>query len=648
MILKQDNADLLVRARILEEANSINRMEVSVLDRFIIDKPESRSETDESGPLPKETATIRLKPRESTENFKEEIIAAVGGSNTVSYDDFFIKFNKPVSRSSVISQESSRDTATWFINTNFQFLSNKYDKLSAAFNEIELPSAATNPRKDEFINSPIKVMFENPPNMSDFVFPTGMTTSSEKLRNYPFYNEINITNRVNNDFSNFVKKEEIDLLDEVIDGYLKADKATIEFRSQDGMSITKNAVEIFDLFEWSTSGLGLLPTTTAFESSFKRLLMAGKIRKMGRNQFRTAMEILEGTSCYHEDFLYSVAKYKDVKTAGTLLQNIYKEAKDDVTTINDTQIKYGATYVYECSGHYVIVGNRYSYSGYSFDNAENPTYADLTIINEPRVIILPIRLFTESVLVIQPPPIFPQVKIKTENNSKSELQFYLSPTMGTREEDFQPIIPSDYDQLRLMETNRAVGETKFKFKTDLESGLYEIFKSESPPKFYSDFADKKLSEIRMEFMSESAIYRDHVKVNKKYYYLFRRVNTKNLVSNPTAIYEVELLRDADESRVIVNTYNLPEPLKEDRSRKFRQIFQITPAIEHTLFDDQQAVLEQKQTLKNSLQDINLGIAEKSVWGRKFKFRVKSASTGKIIDYNITFKLSRDKTEEDFN
>ena len=41
MILKQDNADLLVRARILEEANSINRMEVSVLDRFIIDKPSS-------------------------------------------------------------------------------------------------------------------------------------------------------------------------------------------------------------------------------------------------------------------------------------------------------------------------------------------------------------------------------------------------------------------------------------------------------------------------------------------------------------------------------------------------------------------------------------------------------------------------------
>jgi hypothetical protein len=646
MILKQENADSLVRPRTLDDTNTINRLEVSILDRFLIDGENSTSEIDESGPLPKETAIVRLRPRETNSNFKDQIIDAVG-IDDVSYDDFFIKFNKPVPRSSVMSQESSGDVATWFVNTNFQFLSNKYDSLSSAFNETELPSISATPRKDQFANSPIDVMFSNPTDTLDFVFPHHLSDPYRKLRNYPFYNQINITNRVSNDFSKFVNKEQIDLFDKVLHAYLDEEKESIEFRSQDGLSITKNTAEIFDLFEWSKE-TSTSDTDSTFEAAFKRLLMAGKIRKMGRDQFRKAIDILGGASCYHEDFAYSVSKYKDVKTAGTLIQNLYKEAREDITTINDTQIKYGATYVYECFGHYIIVGNRYSYSSYSFDDIVNPSYADVTIINEPRVIILPIRLFTESAMVIQPPPIFPQVKIKTENNSKRELQFYLSPTMGTREEGFQPIIPSDYDQLRLMETNRDQGDTNFKFKTDLESGLYEIFRSDTPPKSYSDFADKKVSEIRMGFMSESAIYRDQVKANKKYYYLFRRVNTKNLVSNPTAIYEVELLIDADDSRVIVDTYNLPEPIKKDRSRKFRQIFQITPAIEQVMFDDQQDVLEQKQTLKNSLQEIKLGIAEKSVWGRKFKFRVKSASTGKIIDYNITFKLSRDKTEEDFN
>jgi hypothetical protein len=37
----------------------------------------------------------------------------------------------------------------------------------------------------------------------------------------------------------------------------------------------------------------------------------------------------------------------------------------------------------------------------------------------------------------------------------------------------------------------------------------------------------------------------------------------------------------------------------------------------------------------------LGTAYDKVWGKKFKIRVKSKDTGKIIDLNVKFKLTKD-------
>ena len=56
---------------------------------------------------------------------------------------------------------------------------------------------------------------------------------------------------------------------------------------------------------------------------------------------------------------------------------------------------------------------------------------------------------------------------------------------------------------------------------------------------------------------------------------------------------------------------------------------------------------ERDTYNNSLDYVTLGLAEDSIWTRKFKFRIKSTTSGKIIDYNVKFKLTKDKTEEDF-
>jgi hypothetical protein len=39
---------------------------------------------------------------------------------------------------------------------------------------------------------------------------------------------------------------------------------------------------------------------------------------------------------------------------------------------------------------------------------------------------------------------------------------------------------------------------------------------------------------------------------------------------------------------------------------------------------------------NNLSQLKLGYANDPVWGKQFKIRVRSKSTGKLVDFNVTF------------
>lgn len=81
----------------------------------------------------------------------------------------------------------------------------------------------------------------------------------------------------------------------------------------------------------------------------------------------------------------------------------------------------------------------------------------------------------------------------------------------------------------------------------------------------------------MPFETMDAVFEDNVKPNKKYYYMFRSLNEMGMVSNPTIVFEVELLVDADDSKVVVERYYFKEPRKEEPNRGFRKLFRIKSA-----------------------------------------------------------------------
>ena len=92
----------------------------------------------------------------------------------------------------------------------------------------------------------------------------------------------------------------------------------------------------------------------------------------------------------------------------------------------------------------------------------------------------------------------------------------------------------------------------FRFKTYGDQGLYEIFRLDTPPSSYNDFKDAKIAEVSAPYSTTDAIFKNLVVPNKKYYYMFRSINQKDMVSNPTMVYETTLLIDADESKIVVD------------------------------------------------------------------------------------------------
>ena len=151
----------------------------------------------------------------------------------------------------------------------------------------------------------------------------------------------------------------------------------------------------------------------------------------------------------------------------------------------------------------------------------------------------------------------------------------------------------------------------------------------------------------MTFRDTNAVFLDNVESNKDYYYMFRKINDKGLVSNPTTVFKARLVVDADDATVMVDTHMFPKKDKFQPRMSFKSMLQVKPAVEQYLFNEEQKTLNGKNSLKGTINELQLGVSPKSIWGRKFKLRVRSKTSGKIIDLNINFELSKNKTKEEF-
>jgi len=174
---------------------------------------------------------------------------------------------------------------------------------------------------------------------------------------------------------------------------------------------------------------------------------------------------------------------------------------------------------------------------------------------------------------------------------------------------------------------------------------------EKRPEKYTDF-DKFLHQtiktrVGTILWSEAASLADNIKPNKKYYYTFRVVDVHGNVSNPSAVFEVEII---DDNGTVYFRQRIIELKPTEEKTPFipmKKYIQIKPTLAQRVLDDAGMDFPRAESafeysrLEGTKGPLKLGLQKESVWGKKLKIRVTSKSTGKQIDLNVTFKAEQE-------
>ena len=407
-----------------------------------------------------------------------------------------------------------------------------------------------------------------------------------------------------------------------------------------------------------------------FTESIAAVRFLSRMRTFINDHARSLEDIYNSTNCQTFFLGYKIEKYLD-NSATQPIQTYYTNDAN----FFDTQLKYGRRYIYKTKVLLGILGSSYSYSNLFVSQNETQmfnsvgeqstsdpaefsqissdkyrAYVDVEV--SPSFKILEYEVDIDEVAFIDDPILPPQVDIFNQNK-KPTIQMRFSPifaevesvSSGTNIElmrSLEPLTEADQILANLLDISKNVGVSP-----DYFTGIYEIYRTRTAPNSQSDFANSYLTTVddtsglsfpismnlpESQLNNMEGFFEDSPIINEKYYYAFRSLTYHGTPSNLTVPFEVELVRDSDEYKVNISQYRYPDSGEYDMSTMAKRILKITPNIERLLFSAEE---------NSSNWKLDEGSLLNEGTTKTFKIRVTSKHTGKKIDLNINFKLSKD-------
>ena len=301
--------------------------------------------------------------------------------------------------------------------------------------------------------------------------------------------------------------------------------------------------------------------------------------------------------------------------------------------------------------------------------------ADMNITIQPSVKLIEIPIATKTVRVLDHPPNmatsipFPvkdtsqKIGFDVEYRTFEKLPY---PATLTEEEDNNR---NDY-----LVSNSFVETTELEYESVAKARFLEIYRIEEKPvtfkqfdgnrKHYFDLVnDKGMASVAYDILESGApippvtdsdmivlqdlvtssdkIFYDVLETNKKYYYTMRFLNERGEPGHFSPIYEIELINDGGYIYPVTNVVDLQNIESRDiinTSINFKKLLNLAPNIQQLLFDD--SAVDYSMPAFSQAEKIKVGVMQDPIWNKTFKIRLTSKKTGKKIDLNITYKLSR--------
>ena len=438
--------------------------------------------------------------------------------------------------------------------------------------------------------------------------------------------------------------------------------------------------------------LGTIDPEYSLYSMIMRLLLKTKADEVVKENFRGFIDLLRNNlntvqggkkAAHSETLLYCVEKISGVEsldgefTWGDDRQYIWFPNSSEVDVIEyvDTQVKYNTAYRYVIKAYQLVIGNKYQYKvndgqtidGKMYASTNNDLWASICLFNSPCAKIIEVPFYDSSwdsprgIKVVDAPPMPPEVQIIPYKGVSDKLTIWLNGTSG---ESWLPdiqIFPNEFDRTGL-QTNK---NSEIYFKSDDPVGRFEIFRLSKPPKKYSDFAEGVRTNLGTNTRPENSFI-DKVTPNKKYYYTFRSVDIHGKTSNPSVVYECELIMQREFVYPSVKIYDM-QSIEAQITKPFQRHLELLVSPQQTTLNtaplkELADLLEKGQVVGPVTEDILTDIQKKiefinpgqSVWNangmnKKYKIRINSKKSSRKIDFNIDFNNSgivSDETDQE--
>ena len=269
----------------------------------------------------------------------------------------------------------------------------------------------------------------------------------------------------------------------------------------------------------------------------------------------------------------------------------------------------------------------------------------LIVTTMPSPMIYEVPYFAYDGRIMDSLPIFPGVDIIPYHNIKDRLLFNLTSNIG--EYKLNPIIINPHEEKVIFEAMKSQGLVcgeKLDYASDDPATFFEIYRTKKKPRTYLDFAGHLQKLLPTDFdprsiqKGDSASHIEKVVPNVKYYYCFRTIDVHGHFSNPSPVYEVELM-DADGAVYpVITIIPLCQEPEKIISKPMKKLMQIVPRITQAVVNEEKSGLEidTGPSAKKAKGHIFLGVEREGIWGKTFKIRLTSKKTCKKIDLNVTF------------
>ena len=248
----------------------------------------------------------------------------------------------------------------------------------------------------------------------------------------------------------------------------------------------------------------------------------------------------------------------------------------------------------------------------------------------------------EKTLVFDKPPVFPDATILPLYGEKNKILVNTNFNVG--EYLMDPVLidgdeTTNIDKIRL---NQKRMEGPIVYGKDDFGGLIELLRIDKKPTSYKDYSP--VSGTRLTLLGGDSAFGfidDTLEPDKIYYYIVRAKDVHGNYSNPSSVYEVQIITSNGEKPYLVVNVLFMEQLKKEKKKEasnMMKYIKIAPAF-------LQSYLDQADILASfdSSEEVNTNLVfgepgkEADVFGRKFKIRFTSKKTGRKFDLNINVK-----------